>query len=300
MLSSARIPETRAAVGNMSDFSQRFLFDKTDIRGDMVHLDQSYLAVAERYPPAVAKLLGQFLSASVLLGSTIKFDGRLVLQARGAGELKLVVAECRFNGDIRGVARLNGEAASDDFSALLGDGTLVMTIESASGQSYQSLVPLSGENLAACLEFYFLQSEQLATRIWLSSDLQRAGGLLLQQLPRQLVMDPAVRARQWEHVTILAATTTSEELLDLAPAALLQRLYVEDPVRLTDLKPIQFQCSCTPARTANALVLLGQDEVDDLFDELPKVVIDCEFCGHQYTFTKDSLAETLRAGEVSH
>ncbi|MFT7133560.1 MAG: molecular chaperone Hsp33 [Cyclobacteriaceae bacterium] len=294
------IHDSGTAVSDMSDYSQRFLFDKTDIRGDMVHLDQSYLAIAERYPPAVAKLLGQFLSASVLLGSTIKFDGRLVLQARGAGELKLVVAECRFNGDIRGVARLNGDVASDDFSVLLGAGTLVMTIESASGQSYQSLVPLSGENLAACLEFYFLQSEQLETRIWLSSDLQRAGGLLLQQLPRQLVMDPIARARQWEHVTILAATTSPEELLDLAPAELLQRLYVEDPVRLTDLKPIQFQCSCTPARTANALVLLGQDEVDELFEELPEVVMDCEFCGHQYTFTKDSLAEVLRAGEVSH
>jgi len=284
----------------MPDFSQRFLFDKTDIRGDMVQLDQSYLAVAERYPPAVAKLLGQFLSASVLLGSTIKFDGRLVLQARGAGELKLVVAECRHDGGIRGTARMDGDVTSDDFTALLGAGTLVMTIESASGQSYQSLVPLAGENLSACLEFYFQQSEQLATRIWLSSDLHRAGGLLLQQLPRQLVLDPLARAQQWEHVTILAATTTPEELLALAPATLLQRLYVDDPVRLTDLKPIRFQCTCTPARTANALVLLGQEEVDELFAEMPEVVMDCEFCGHQYTFTKDSLAEVLRAGELPH
>jgi molecular chaperone Hsp33 len=284
----------------MPDFSQRFLFDATDIRGDIVHLDQSYIAIAQRYPPAVAKLLGQFLSASVLLGSTIKFDGRLVLQARGAGELKLLVAECRHNGDIRGVARLNDNVTSDDFAALLGAGTLVMTIESADGQSYQSLVPLSGENLSACLEFYFQQSEQLATRIWLSADLQAAGGLLLQQLPRQLVMDPVTRARQWEHVTILAATTSPQELLDLAPAALLQRLYVDDPVRLTDLKPIRFQCSCTSARTANALVLLGQDEVNDLFTEMPEVVMDCEFCGQQYRFTKDSLAAALRDGELSH
>lgn len=81
---------------------------------------------------------------------------------------------------------------------------------------------------------------------------------------------------------------------------MLQRLYVEDPGRLSDIKPIQFQCSCTPERTANALVLLGQDEVDELFAEMPKVVMDCEFCGQQYTFTKDSLAEILRAGEVAH
>lgn len=69
-------------------------------------------------------------------------------------------------------------------------------------------------------------------------------------------------------------------------------------MRLTDLKPTQFQCSCAPGRTASALVLLGQDEVDEIFAEMPEVVMDCEFCGQQYTFTKDSLAEILRAGEV--
>ena len=107
----------------MSDYSQRFLFDDTDIRGEIVQLEASYQGVVadHQYPLAVARLLGEFLSASVLLGSTIKFDGRLVLQARGDGELNVVVAECRHDGSIRGIARLGQTVDGQDFAALLGE-----------------------------------------------------------------------------------------------------------------------------------------------------------------------------------
>ena len=284
----------------MSDYSQRFLFDDTDIRGEIVQLDASFQGVVARhdYPPAVARLLGEFLSASVLLGSTIKFDGRLVLQARGNGELKVVVAECRHDGSIRGIARLGETVDGQDFAALLGEGTLVMTVEPAVGKSYQSLVPLTGASLAACLEYYFQQSEQLMTKIWLSADSQRAGGLLLQQLPRQLVMDPEARVRQWERAVILADTTRPEELLDLAAETFLQRLYAAEPIRVQSPSPVNFSCSCSAARTANALVLLGKDEVDSLFADMPEVVMGCEFCGERYHFTRESLAEVLLAGDV--
>jgi molecular chaperone Hsp33 len=286
----------------MPDYAQRFLFDDTDIRGETVRLGDSYRAVVNNhaYPPAVARLLGEFLAASVLLGSTIKFDGRLVLQARGSGGLKVIVAECRYDRTIRGIARMDETLDGQDFASLLGEGTLVMTVEPTVGKSYQSLVPLTGSNLAACLEHYFLQSEQLMTRIWLAADEQRAGGLLLQQLPRQLVRDLETRARQWEHAVILADTTRPEELLDLATETLLKRLYVAEPVRLQAPSPVTFGCSCSATRTANALVLLGEDEVDSLFAEMVEVVMGCEFCGKQYTFTQESLAETLREGEVPH
>ena len=136
------------------------------------------------------------------------------------------------------------------------------------------------------------------TKIWLSANSQRAGGLLLQQLPRQLVMDPEARVRQWEHAVILADTTRPEELLDLAAETFLQRLYAAEPIRVQSPNPVNFSCSCSAARTANALVLLGKDEVDSLFADMPEVVMGCEFCGEHYHFTRESLAEVLLAGDV--
>ena len=284
------------------DYAQRFIFDDTDIRGELVHLEHSMQAVMAHhaYPAAVRQLLGEFLAASVLLGSTVKFNGRLVLQVRSEGSVRLLVAECQHDGHIRGIARFSELLGDESFAEILRQGTLVITIEPAVGQSYQSLVPLTGVNLAACLEYYFQQSEQLATRIWLAADAERAGGLLLQQLPRQLVPDPEARARQWQHSVILAATTTSDELLGLGTGELLRRLYVEDPLRMLALKPISFRCSCSATRTANALLLLGQTEVDALFAEQPEVEMACEFCGAQYRFTQHSLAAVVRAGEIPH
>jgi molecular chaperone Hsp33 len=284
------------------DYSQRFIFEDTDIRGELVHLEHSLQAVMHHhaYPPAVGRLLGEFLAASVLLGSTVKFKGRLVLQVRSEGSIRLLVAECQHDGNIRGIARFSEQLGDESFAQLLSQGTLVITIEPAVGQSYQSLVPLTGVNLAACLEYYFQQSEQLATRIWLAADEQRAGGLLLQQLPSQLVEDAQVRAEQWQHSVILAATTKAVELLGLAAGELLQRLYVQDPIRMLALKPISFSCSCSATRTANALLLLGQAEVEAIFAEEPVVAMACEFCGQQYQFTEDSLAAIVREGEIPH
>ena len=71
----------------MSDFSQRFLFEDTDVRGELVELDQSFAEVLAKhaYPEPVAELLGEMLAAVTLLSDTLKFEGLLVLQARSAG-----------------------------------------------------------------------------------------------------------------------------------------------------------------------------------------------------------------------
>ena len=56
----------------MPDTLQRFLFDDTDIRGELVALEQSYQQALSNhdYPPAAATLLGEFLAAAALLSAT--------------------------------------------------------------------------------------------------------------------------------------------------------------------------------------------------------------------------------------
>lgn len=286
------------------DRSLRFLFEEADIRGETVRLDSAYrdILAIHQYAPAVSLLLGEFLAAAVLLSTTLKFEGKLILQARSEGQIPLLMVECTSALTVRAIARGAQEATSDRFGQLLAGGQLAITIDPERGQRYQGIVPLAGESLAQTLDAYFELSEQLGTRFWLAADSTRAGGLLLQQLPPQLTREREQRQRQWEHATTLAATVQPEDLLELDSPLLLHRLYHQEPVRLFDPRTVSFRCSCSRERTRNALAALGPEEVNDLLEELGSITMDCEFCNQQYRFGREDLADIVggEEGDILH
>lgn len=280
----------------MTDFTQRFLFDDSDVRGEMVVLTQSYAQVLAKhpYPQPVAQLLGELLAAAALLLGTLKFEGLMVLQARSSGPVPLLMVECSSEGELRGIARYHAEQVRADagLSDLMPEGLLAITVEPRSGQRYQSLVDMDGATLADCLSNYFATSEQLPTRFWLNADGQRARGLLLQQLPADRLPDAEARETSWQHVTTLADTLTAEELLGLDNPTLLHRLYHEEQLRLFEPRMLQFRCSCSRERSANALVSLGQADAELLLSEnAGSVVIDCQFCNERYAFDAADIAQ---------
>ena len=121
-----------------NDLLNRFIFDDCDIRGELVTLGKSYREILNHnvYPPAIQKLLGEFLAAVGLLSSTLKFDGVIILQARGEGAISTIMAECNHHNNIRGIVRLRDEveltetlAQTGTMQELLGKGVLVITIE---------------------------------------------------------------------------------------------------------------------------------------------------------------------------
>lgn len=284
------------------DASQRFIFENADVRGEIVRLHRSYLDTVrgKHYPEPVAALLGQFLAASVLLSTTIKFDGRLVIQARSEGEVKVMMGECTSNGEVRGIARYAQTPSSEQFSELLRDGNLVITIDTRKGEPHQGIVELEGNNLAECLQAYFYQSEQLGSTFYFAADKDHVAGLMLQQLPAQLHKDEDERSRHWEHFSTLARTMTDEELLSLPNADILNRLYHQEELRLFAPRELKFACSCSRERTARAVAALGKEEVDEIIAEQGGVEISCEFCGTEYNFGPGELALLFEsAGEGS-
>jgi molecular chaperone Hsp33 len=274
------------------DVTRKFVFEHADIRGEIVHLDAAYAEITgiHQYAPGVSRLLGEFLATTVLLSTTIKFEGRLILQAQSDGDIPLIMAECSNTLEVRAIASGAEQATASEFSSLLRDGQLAITIEPLSGQRYQGIVPLEGHNLATCLEHYFANSEQLATRLWLASDGSRAAGLLLQQLPAQLTRDAAQRSAQWQHLCTLAETTAAEELLATDQQSLLYQLFHQDPLRLFEEEPVRFACSCSRERCLSALLALGPTELGELLAEENPIIIDCEFCNQQYAFGAADLA----------
>lgn len=266
-----------------TDCLRRFVFENTDVRGELVWLDATWRAVLERqsYPEPVRDLLGQAMAAAVLLSATIKFDGFLQLQIQGDGPLELLLIEATAARTVRGLARWSGDVEGMDFRALTGDhARLVLTIDPGQGgERYQGVVPVERDSLAATLEDYFAQSEQLATRLWLAANGERAAGMLLQQLPRD-----GSDEENWNRDVMLGETLTDEELLNLSAQDILHRLYHEEDLRLFESEPVSFRCSCSRDRIENMLRGLGYDEVRSILEEQGKVSVSCEFCCQEYSY----------------
>jgi len=280
----------------MTDQIQRFLFDNTNVRGELVTLEQAYAEVLDRhdYPAPVNRLLGELVAAVALLTDTVKLDGTLSLEVRGSGPLALLMAESNPGGELRAIARLaeDAEMPADDagFRELLGDGQIMITLDPREGHRYQGIVALDQESLAACLAAYFAQSEQLPTRLWLAADAQRAGGLLLQRMPDES-QNQDVDA--WERTLHLAETVKAEELTGLAPEELLHRLYHEETVRVFAPKPLRFGCTCSRERIAGALVTLGAEELRDVVAEQGGIETQCHFCHSRYAFSAEEVEALL-------
>ncbi len=274
-----------------SDQIQRFMFEHHDIRGELVGIDEAYQAVIKKhdYPEQVQVLLGEWIAAASLLSEILKFDGSVILQARGDAGIGILMAECTHDQKIRAIAQTSGEIKSDKIQELFGNGHLVITISPTKGNRYQGVVPLDSDTLAGCLEHYFLQSEQLPTKLWLNCDKTSAAGLFLQKLPTEANATKEQQQEsdnQWEHVVALADTIQSDELLSLDNETILHRLYHEEEVRLFESQDVEFHCTCSKKRTADSIKTVGQSELLDILAIEPSIKVTCQFCNETYSFDK--------------
>ena len=279
-----------------ADLLQHFLFEdflfenqlnqSTPIRGNIVHLNNTFKQVLQHQTlPRVLKLaLGELMAASALLSATLKMDGVMVLQLQSKGALKLLVVECSHDLNMRATAKwdetLTNEMETLSFVELVKYGQFVITLDPSVGEAYQGIVPIEGSTIAEMLQNYMLRSQQIDTSLWLHCDGESASGMLLQKLPNSGETD----ADAWNRMNILADTVTNDELKNLAPEALLRRLFSEENVRLYEAKPIQFSCSCSKAKVGNMLRLLGMQEVESILAELGKIDVNCDFCNKKYVF----------------
>jgi molecular chaperone Hsp33 len=278
-----------------SDCLHRFVFEHTDVRGELVHLDASWQAVLERqnYPAPLRKLLGEAMAAAALLSATIKINGSLHLQLQGDGPVSLVLVEVTAQRTLRGLAQWKGDVPVSGLREQVGQAHLMLTIDPGEGgERYQGLVAVEQDLLQTTLEDYFAQSEQLATRLWLTANDQRACGMLLQQLPGQSDDD-----EDWNRDVFLGETVSDDELLELSVTELLHRLYHEEDLRLFDPEPFSFRCACSAGRIDTMLRGLGYDEVRDILEEQGEVSVNCEFCRQVYAYDAVDIERLFAASD---
>jgi molecular chaperone Hsp33 len=293
------------------DLVAAFQIEDQPARGRIVRLGPAIdrILCAHDYPEPVADLLGEACALAALVGASLKFEGRLIVQAQGDGPVKYVVADYDTGGGLRGYCRFDEErvaAASQGFvrpgaKSLLGEGVFIMTID-AEGASdrYQGVVAIEGETLALCAEQYFAQSEQTPTRVRLAvgrlHDAEgarwRSGGMIIQNIAGDAARGDTDEA--WERAQALFSTLGEDELLDpmIAPETLLFRLFHEDGVRLFPAKPLTAFCRCTEERVVGMLSSFPAEDRAEMIEDDGRIHVTCEYCAKTYVLAP----ETVGAG----
>lgn len=263
-----------------------FIFEDLSVRGVFVRLDRALHRnlSSHPYPAPVATVLADATTAIALLATTVKLKGRVALQLQGNGPVKLLLAESTDDLGLRSLAQFRDGADAPDagFAELVRGGQLALSLIPEQGQPYQGVVPLDGANIAGCLEHYFHQSEQLATRVLLwqepGTTTGRSVGLLIQALPGLSQQD------DFNRIALLAETLKVEEVFHLPVETLLHRLYHEDNLRLFEPRPVRFQCRCSRQRCADTLRTLEPDDIHELLQSDGAISISCDFCNENYRF----------------
>jgi molecular chaperone Hsp33 len=287
-----------------------------DMRGRIARLGPALDVILTRhgYPAPVAKLLGEAAALTVLLGTTLKDEGRFQLQTRTDGVVDLLVVDFDAPDRLRAFARFDAKKLAaleaGDKESLLGHGHLAFTIEQGGENArYQGVAPVEAGSLEQAALSYFRQSEQIPSFVRLAvgqavtpeGTQWRAGGLLAQFLPHsperrrtadfhpgdapeghvapEFAEDEFAEDEAWTEAKLLAATVEDHELLDpgLTAADLAWRLFNERGVKVFRARTIREACRCSDARVEDMLRNFSQGERDDMVHD-GRITVTCEFC----------------------
>jgi molecular chaperone Hsp33 len=292
------------------DLVAAFQIEGQPVRGRIVRLGAAVDDILGRhdYPEPVANLLGEACALAALVGSALKFEGRLIVQAQGDGPVQYVVVDYDTTGALRGYCRFDAERVaevSQGFArpgarTLLGQGVFIMTIDPIGAKDrYQGVTAIEGETLALCAEQYFAQSEQVPTRVRLAvgelTDAAgkgwRAGGAMIQNVAEDEARGSTRDA--WEKAEALFSTLAEDELVDpqIPPETLLYRLFHEDGVRMFEAKPLKAFCRCSDDSVRGMLRSFPAEERADMVEPDGHIHVTCEYCSRRYDIAPDSLAD---------
>jgi molecular chaperone Hsp33 len=322
------IPVREPAQTTLDDTILPFAVKALDLRGRIVRLGAAVdrILSSHDYPTPVAKLLGEAIVLTAMLGSALKFEGRFILQTQSDGPVRMLVVDFTSPGKMRACARFDADRVAAAIAAneaepgkLLGHGHLAMTIDQGPEMSrYQGLVPLEGGDLEQAAHEYFSRSEQIPTRVRLAVAEEfrsgngarrhwRAGGILLQFLPhsveraRQADLAPGdappgteVHAlpedEAWVEGRSLVATVEDIELIDpaLSSERLAYRLFHERGVRVFPATAVEAQCSCSRHGVETMLRSFSEEDRADMVED-GRITVTCEFCSSTYVFAPDEI-----------
>ena len=254
--------------------------------------------------PVASAAFGRMLTAGALMGSTLKSKKEVItLKINGGGEVNGITVTAHDDGTVKGVIGnpyidrpLNEKGKLDVGGAVGTNGMLYVIKDLGLKDPYVGQVKIQTGEIAEDFAYYFTVSEQtpsaVALGVLVDKDLsiKAAGGFIVQMLPGadELLADVITyRLQEIPPITTLISEgKTIEEILE----------YIFEGMDLKILESVEpaYRCDCSRERVEKALISIGKDDLQELYDDGKSEEIVCNFCNKKYEFTHEDIGEILK------
>ena len=254
--------------------------------------------------PVASAAFGRMLTAGALMGSTLKSEKEVItLKVNGGGEINGITVTAHNDGTVKGVIGnpyidrpLNEKGKLDVGGAVGTNGMLYVIKDLGLKDPYVGQVKIQTGEIAEDFAYYFTVSEQtpsaVALGVLVDKDLsiKAAGGFIVQMLPGadELLADVITyRLQEIPPITTLISEgKTIEEILE----------YIFEGMDLKILESVEpaYRCDCSRERVEKALISIGKDDLQELYDDGKSEEIVCNFCNRKYEFTHEDIGEILK------
>jgi len=273
-----------------------FVFDDLPVRGALIHLSRSWRRMLRdhKYDDIVRETLGHAAAATGLIAQSMKFDGAITLQIQGKTNLHMLVMQCTSDLEVRGMASFDEDGDAETFGDLMRNAHCAITVDTGD-RPYQGIVEIERSSLANSLQNYFARSVQVPSHVMLVSDASLSGGILLQQMPGQSMLNDD----DWIRLGFVVATLRASDFEKADGLRLIGKLFAEDDVRVFKSRPVVFRCRCSLQRAEEVLRMLGEEEIREAVEEQGIVDVTCEYCGRRRSFDPIDISRLFADNAVS-
>ena len=289
----------------MGDYLVKALAYDGQIRAYAVRSTETVNEAQKRHMtwPTASAALGRAMTASVMMGAMLKGEDKITVKIEGGGPIGHILVDSNAKGEVRGYVSnpqvhfdLNESGKLDVRRAVGTEGMLTVVKDIGLRDYFTGQVPLVSGELGEDFTYYFASSEQVPSSVGVGvlvnpdNSILAAGGFIIQLMPctdDETITKIENRLEDMDPVSkFIERGLTPEELLE----AILEK----DQIKFLEKIPVSFTCTCSKERFGNAIIGLGQEEIQDMIDTDGQAEAHCHFCNEKYLFTKEELEELKR------
>ncbi|RHW31824.1 Hsp33 family molecular chaperone HslO [Neobacillus notoginsengisoli] len=286
----------------MSDYLIKAIAYNGQIRAYAVKSTETTAEAQRRHYtwPTASAALGRAMTGGLMMGAMLKGDEKLTIKIEGGGPIGNILVDSNAKGTVRGYVsnphthfELNENGKLDVRRAVGTDGTLTVVKDLGLRDFFSGSVPLVSGELGEDFTYYFASSEQVNSSVGVGvlvnpdNSIKAAGGFILQLLPG--TTEETITRLESRLKTIEPISKMIER--GLTPEEILEELFGKGEVTFLEKMPVQFECTCSKERFANAIVSLGQEEIAGMIEEDGKAEAHCHFCNEKYQYSIEELEE---------
>lgn len=261
-----------------------------------------YARKAHNTSPVATAALGRLLTAGAMMGVMMKGDDDvLTLQIKGDGPIGGLTVTADSGGRVKGYP-INPEVLIPanskgklDVGGAIGSGFLNVIKDMGLKEPYVGQTVLQTSEIGDDLTYYFANSEQVPSSVGLgvlmnkNNTVKQAGGFIIQLMP--FTDDKIIDALEER----LGKVDSVTSMLDagLSPEDIMEKLFGDLGIEITDKIDTRFECNCSKERVEKVLYSIDKTDIREMIDEGKPINVECHFCNSNYTFGIDELKEIL-------